>query len=237
VPAPAPVLAPAEPARPRTAGPVGRRLAVTGLVAGGVLNTGEALLLQFLPPRPDDVVDQLALVGDHAVLFGTRLVTGTLAIPFMAIAFLAAAGVLASRARRTAIVGGGLLLAGMWGFVGIHLMGLLQLPASTAADPDGAADLLRAAESHPLFLVLFLAPFLIGCTLGMVVLTTGMLRTGVVPRWIPAVWLAFILLDFSIGAVGPVDPHWLWLAGALGLARHLAGRGLPRRDHAAVATS
>jgi hypothetical protein len=46
-----------------------------------------------------------------------------------------------------------------------------------------------------------------------------------VPRWIPATWVAFIVLDFSIGAVGPVDPHWLYFLGAVGLAVHLARDG------------
>ncbi|MGY1735971.1 hypothetical protein [Geodermatophilus sp. SYSU D00684] len=221
----APVPVPAAPAPARSLGPVGRRLAVTGLVVGGVLNTAEAALVQFLPERPEAIVDQLALVGENTALFTTRLVAGTLAIPFMAIAFLAAAGLLATRMRRTAIAAGTLLLAGMWGFVGIHLTGYLQLPAAQAADLDGAAALLYAAEAHPVFLALFLAPFLLGTTLGMVTLTVGLLRSGVVPRWIPAAWLAFIVLDFSVGAVGPVDPHWLWLAGALGLAVHIARAG------------
>ncbi|MGY1671581.1 hypothetical protein [Geodermatophilus sp. SYSU D00710] len=221
----APAPAPAAPAPARTLGPVGRRLAVTGLVVGAVLNTAEAALLQFLPERPEEIVDQLALVGEHTALFTTRLVTGTLAIPFMAIAFLAAAGLLATRMRKTAYAAGALLLAGVWGFVGIHLMGYLQLPASESGDLDGAAALLYAAEAHPVFLALFLAPFLLGTTLGMVTLTVGLLRSGVVPRWIPAAWLVFIVLDFSVGAVGPVDPHYLWLAGALGLAVHIARSG------------
>ncbi|MGY1770280.1 hypothetical protein [Blastococcus sp. SYSU D00813] len=220
---------PAPPASAPSALP-GRRLAVAGLVVGAVLNTAEAVLLQFLPERPAELVDQLPLVADHLPLFGTRLVVGTLAIPFMVIAFLAAARVLATRARRTAAVAGTLLAAGMWGFVGIHLLGLLQVPASAAEEPAAAAALLADVESHPLFLLLFLLPFLAGSALGMVVLTVGLLVTRVVPRWIAAAWLVFVLLDFSVGAVGPVDPHWLWLAGALGLAGHLARA--PRTDDA-----
>lgn len=222
-PTPTPAQSPAQ-LRPAIT-PVGRRLAVTGLVVGAVLNTAEAVLAQLLPARPEGIEDQLRLVSEHSTLYGVRAVLGTVAIPFMAIAFLAAAGLLATRMRRTAYAAGALLLAGMWGFTGIHLMGYLQLPASRSADLGAAADLLWAAESHPVFLALFLAPFLLGTTLGMVTLTVGMLRSGVVARWIPAAWLAFIVLDFSVGAVGPVDPHWLWLAGALGLAVHLARSG------------
>ena len=212
------------PARPRPAiTPVGRRLAVTGLVVGAALNTAEAVLAQALPARPEELADQLRLVSEHSTLYGVRAVLGTVAIPFMAIAFLAAARLLAERARRTAMVAGTLLLAGMWGFVGIHLLGLLQLTA--AQDPEAGAGVLAAAEASPVLTGLFLVPFLVGTALGMVVLTAGLLWTGVVARWIPAAWLVFILIDFSVGAVGPVDPHWLWLAGALGLAVHIARAG------------
>jgi hypothetical protein len=219
-------------ARPTTAEtttitPVGRRLAVTGLVVGAVLNTAEAVLAQLLPARPESIEDQLRLVAEHSTLYGVRAVLGTVAVPFMAIAFLAAARVLTARARRTGIVAGTLLLAGMWGFVGIHLLGLLQLPAS--ADPAGAAPVLEAAQSSPVLAALFLVPFLAGTALGMLVLTVGLLRTGAVARWIPAAWLVFLLIDFSVGAVGPVDPHWLWLAGAVGMAVHVARNGVTAR--------
>jgi hypothetical protein len=60
----------------------------------------------------------------------------------------------------------------------------------------------------------------------MLTLTIGLLVKGCgVPRWIPGAWLVFIVLDFSVGGVGPVDPHWLYLAGAVGLAVHLARDG------------
>lgn len=204
--------------------PVGRRLAVAGLVLGSVLNTAEALLGQALPTRLEGLEDQLRLVAENSTVYGVRAVIGTVAVPFMAIAFLAAARVLAERARRTAIVAGSLLLTGMWGFVGIHLLALLQLPGSQ--DPAGSAGFFEAAQSSPVLGALFLAPFLIGTALGMVVLTVGMLATGVVARWIPAFWLVFIAIDFSVGPVGQVDPHWLWLIGAFGLAAHIARHGL-----------
>ncbi len=220
VPAAAPPVAVAPPVAP-----VGRRLAVVGLLVGAVLNTAEAVLAQVLPARPDAVEDQLRLVSENATLFGVRAVAGTLAIPFMVVAFLAAARLLATRARRTAIAAGALLVAGMWGFLGIHVLGLLQLPASSSPDLSAAAHLLSAAEASPVLIALFLVPFLLGTTVGMILLTVGLLRTGVVARWIPAAWLVFIVLDFSIGAVGPVDPHWLWLAGAVGMAAHVARQG------------
>ena len=220
LPAPSPLAPEARP----TITPVGRRLAVTGLVVGAVLNTTEAVLAQALPSRPEGLEDQLRLVAEHGSLYGVRAVLGTIAIPFMAIAFLAAARLLAERARRTAMVAGTFLLTGMWGFVGIHVLGLLQLPA--AQDPAAGAAVLEAAQGSPVLTGLFLVPFLVGTVLGMVVLAGGLLWTGAVARWIPAAWLVFIGIDFSVGAVGPFDPHWLWLLGAVGLAVHVARHGL-----------
>ncbi len=199
----------------------GRRLVAGAVLAGAALNTAEAVLAQLLPPRPEDLRDQLAGVAEHTALYGTRAVIGTLAVPLLAVAFVATARLLAPRARRTAIAAGSLLLAGMWGFLGVHVVGLLQLPASATGDLDAAARVLASFEASPVLGGLFLLPFLAGTVLGMLVLTVGLLVTGALPRWIPAAWLVFILVDFSVGAVGPVDPHWLFLAGATGIAAHL----------------
>ena len=41
-------------------------------------------------------------------------------------------------------------------------------------------------------------------------------------------WLVFIVVDFTVGPLGPVDPHWLYLAGAVGIGAHLLRRGSSR---------
>ena len=202
----------------------GRRTAVLGLTVGSVLNTAEAVLAQFLPERPDSVADELRLVGEHAALYGTRALLGALAVPFMLVGFLAAARLLATHARRTGWAAGSLLAVGMWGFAGVHVLALLPLPLATGGSPGAAAVAEQLQSSAALGAVTYL-PFLAGTVLGMLVLCAGLLRTGAVPRWIPATWLVFLVLDFTVGAVGPVDPHWLFLAGALGLAAHVARSG------------
>jgi hypothetical protein len=110
----------------------------------------------------------------------------------------------------------------MFGFMAVQTAELIQLTA--VLDPDGvaAATYLHDMDGKPVLAVLFGFPFMLGCVLGMLTLTIGMLVKGAgVPRWIPASWLLFIVLDFSIGSVGPVDPHWLYFAGAVGLAHHV----------------
>jgi hypothetical protein len=197
---------------------LGRRVAASALVAAATLNTAEAVLGQVLPARPQAVSEQLRLVGEHSGLFGVRTVVGTLAVPLMCIAFLAAAKAALPTARRTAVAAGALLLAGMWGFLGMHVVNLLQLPASRLGGAPGAAALLEQTQADPVLGLMFLLPFLAGCSIGLLVLVVGLFRTRGLPRWIPAAWLAFLVLDFAVRPGGPVDPHWLFLAGATGLA-------------------
>ncbi len=219
---PLPAATAVPPSRPVVLGP---KLAAVGLVAGAALNTAEAVLGQFLPERPASIAEQLRLVGEHTVLYGARTVAGTLAIPLMVIAFLAAAKVAVPAARRTSVAAAVLLLAGMWGFLGMHVVNLLQLPASRLAGVPGAAELLEQAQAEPVLGLMFLLPFLVGCAVGLLLLVVALFRTPGVPRWIPAAWLVFLVLDFAVRPGGPVDPHWLFLAGAVGLAAHvLRGR-------------
>jgi len=203
------------PARPWV---LGRKLAAVGLVAGATLNTAEAVLGQLLPERPASIADQLQLVGENAGLYGARTVAGTLAIPLMVIAFLAAAKVALPAARRTAVAAGTLLLAGMWGFLGMHVVNLLQLPAARLDGAPGAAALLEQAQADPVLGLMFLLPFLVGCSVGLLALVVALFRTPGLPRWIPTAWLLFLVLDFAVRPGGPVDPHWLFLAGAVGIA-------------------
>jgi hypothetical protein len=204
--------------------PFGAGLAATALVLGAAGNTAQAVLGQIID-RPSEVTDQIALANERPVVVTAMCVLGTVAVPFMAAGFLAAARFLRGRARRTGTVAAVLLVLGMWGFLAVQTAELIQLTAML--DPAGteAATYLQGLDGQPLLGALFGLPFMAGTVLGMLILTIGLLATGAVPRWIPATWLAFIVLDFSIGAVGPVDPHWLYLAGAVGLAVHLV------RDH------
>jgi hypothetical protein len=206
--------------------PFGAKLAAAGLVLGAGGNTLQPLLGKLAGGRPDEVAEQIQFATQHEALATALCLSGTLAVPFMAIGFVAAAHLLARRAHKTGIVAGTLLVLGMFGFMAVQTAELIQLTAML--DPDGAAaaTYLDGMDSNPLLAGLFGAPFTLGCVFGMLTLTIGLLVKGCgVARWIPASWLLFILLDFSIGGVGPVDPHWLYFAGALGLAHHITRDG------------
>jgi hypothetical protein len=204
--------------------PFGRRLAITGLVVGAGLNTAQALIAQFLDERPDTVTARIAWANANETGAWAAALAGVLAVAFMAIGFVAAAHVLRQRARKTGATAAGFLLIGMWGFFAIEVAELFELAAMLDPEGEPAAQFLDSLAEHPLIGVLFGVPFLVFAPLGVLVLTIGALLKGGMPRWVAAAWLAFIVLDFTIGAVGPVDPHWLYFIGAVGLAVHI-GRG------------
>lgn len=203
--------------------PFGATLAATALVLGAAGNTAQAVMTQLLGGRPETIDDMTALVAQSPTLVTAMSVTGTVALPFMALGFVAAAHLLARRARRTGRIAGTLLVLGMWGFLGLQLTGLVQIRALVDGEAGlAAATWMQSLQQDPLLGVLFGGPFMAGTVLGMLVLTIGLLTKGAgVPRWIPGAWLVFIVLDFTVGAVGPVDPHWLYLLGAVGLAHHV----------------
>lgn len=207
--------------------PFGAKLAAAGLVLGSGGNTLQPLLGQILGGRPETVAEQAVLASERTGLVTAMSLSGTLAIPFMAIGFIAAAHLLARRARKTGIIAGTLLVLGMFGFMAVQTTELVQITALLdGAKGISAAEWMQGLDSQPLLGVVFGFPFMIGCVFGMLTLTLGLLVKGAgVPRWIPAAWLVFILLDFSIGAVGPIDPHWLYFVGAVGLAHHVLRDG------------
>jgi hypothetical protein len=202
--------------------PFGRKAAVAGLVVGSVLNLAEALLAQALGDKPESSEERLQVIAENTTLYGVRTVVGTLAVPFLLLALLSAARLLAPRARRTAGAAAALVTAGMWGFLGLHLLMLNDIALATGGDLAGDAAVLDRLQENPWVGVLVILPFLVGTALGLLLLVVGLLRTGAVARWIPAVWGLFLVLDFGVqSGVGPVDPHWLFVAGAFGLAAHV----------------
>jgi hypothetical protein len=196
------------------------RVGPAALVAGAAGNLASAVLVPLLGERPEGLAEQVAAVADRPLAFGAVMGLGALALPPLALGLVWAARLLRPRMPRTSTAAAGLLVAGMWGLFGVHLLALAQLPAALAADRAGAVAALAALETSPVLPVLVFVPFLAGCVLGLATLAVALLRTGGVARWIPLCWLAFLVVDFGVGRVGPVDPHWLFLAGAAGLALH-----------------
>lgn len=202
--------------------PVSRRLAVVGLVGGALLNGAESIGMRLLlPGKPETGAARLQAIADTGVTYPVLVTLGTLAIPFMCIGFLALTHLLAQRAPRTGRVAVALLLTGMFGFFGMHVESLIQVPLSQATDLVQTGALLDRVEADPLLGLMFVAPFLVGTGLGLLVLIVSLLRTKAVPRWISLTMLVFLVVDFGLRNAGPVDAHWLWILACIGAARSI----------------
>lgn len=196
-------------------------LAAGLVVAAAVLNGIESIGTRaLLPARPEGTDEMLALVAEHRTTYAALVVVGTLAVPLMAAAFVLMTDLAAERARRTATAARVLLLAGMWGFLGMHVVNLAQVPLSAAEVREQGVVALDAMQSSPVLGVLFLLPFLVGTALGLLLLVVALLRSST-PRWIPLTMGAFLVVDFGLRNGGPVDAHWLWIAASVGIARIL----------------
>ncbi|CAA9376528.1 hypothetical protein [uncultured Nocardioides sp.] len=197
------------------------RIAAALVVTAAVANAAESIgMRMLLPPQPEDHAEALALVAAHRPTYAALTVVGTLAVPLLAAAFWVLTGLAREHTPRLALTARGLLLAGMWGFLGMHVVNLAQVPFSADGTREAGATAIAAIQSSPVFLVLFLLPFLLGCALGLLLLAIALLRSPVA-RWIPLALLAFLVVDFGLRNAGPVDAHWLFVAASVGAAREI----------------
>ena len=207
-PAPAPV---AVADRPRLS-----RLGAVALVAGAALNTGQALLTRALTDGKTSA-EKLADVDAHPTGMLVMILGGLVGVVLLLVGFQAVARMLRPTAPRAARVGGALTFAGTLGFLGLHVLMLVTYAAASSPDRAGAVALLDHLEKAPVLLVVF-APFLLGMFGGVAALTVGLFRTRAIARWVPVCWALFLPIDLVAAGASPVDPHWLFLAGAVGVA-------------------
>ena len=170
-----------------------RRLVAVCLVLGVVLSLAWTLLQ---PPFPDGYDARLAAIDGagtggamSAFLFTVSQLPWLVAV--VGIAWLAHPG-----SSRFAAAGGTLAVLGAFGhavFGGAMLVTVLM--ARDAADRPVMAELLESIESSPL-LIPFMAAGLLGTALGLLLLGVALWRSRVVPRWVPLVLWAFLVVEF-----------------------------------------
>jgi hypothetical protein len=202
-----------------------RPMVAAGLVvAAAVMNGAESIGMRLLlPPEPDTKLEALHLVAENRPAYTALILIGTLAVPLMASAFWILTGLARDRTPRLAMTARGLLMAGMWGFLGVHVVSMTQVPLSAGGSQEAGAAALTAIEGSPVMGLVFLLPFLVGCSLGLLLLAVALLRSAF-PRWVPLTMLAFLIVDFGLRNPGPVDAHWLWIAASIGAARFVVRR-------------
>lgn len=186
-----------------------RRTALAACLILAAVSSVVWVLLE--PPFPDGYAARLAAVdeaGAGAMVSATVFTWSQLP---MLVALLTIAHISRPGAPRLATVGGGLGALGAFGhavFGGAMLVTVLM--ARDSAHRAVHAGLLEQIESTPALMV-FAAAGLLGTVLAFLLLGIGLWRSRVVPRWVAAALLAFLVVEF-------VGTAFTELAGYLGLS-------------------
>jgi hypothetical protein len=229
------------PSQEKTALPAGppfsralRIVAGLALVAAGLLNGLPQFLVEFLTAGDDGFGDQIAWGAEHALVHGleqTALVVSALVMP---IGLLGVAHVCRFRAPVLTAVATPLVIWGMWGFSNVLAMGYVAgTVAPGALSVDDAVTLNEGLGEHPGVLVTALVPHLVGSFLGLVLLSVAIWRSRAFPRTAAVLLVAFLVWDFGLPPLGPVDPHvllvvsWGWMGIHLLRMPDAVWRGAP----------
>ena len=162
--------------------------------------------------------EQIAWGAEHSLVHGleqTALVVSGLVMP---LGLLGVAHVTRFRAPVLTAVAAPLVIWGMWGFGNVLAMGYVAgTVAPTVLDVESAVVLNDGLGGHPGVIATALVPHLIGSFLGLILLSVAAWRSRAFPRSAAALLVAFLIWDFLLPPLGPVDPHlllvlaWGWL--------------------------
>jgi hypothetical protein len=198
-----------------------RAATVIGLVAA-VLTSAVWTLLE--PAFPSDQVERLAAIDDG----GTAAAVSAAFFPISQVFMLAAVLGIGHLIRRGAPVlsnlGTSLAVLGVLGhcvFAGSALMSVTM--AADAANREVYAEVVGDFESSPM--IAFAAVGLLGTVLGLLLLSIGLFRSRVVPRWVPAMLWLFLVVEFVGSGLSEYATYvsLLCLAAAFGaIALHVA---------------
>lgn len=199
-----------------------RVVAGLSLVAAALLNGLPQFVIEFLTAGDESFSEQIPWGVEHPVaqhLEQTALVASSL---FMLLGLLGVAHVCRFRVPRLTAVATPLVVWGMWGFGNVLAMGYVAgTVAPTVLPVEDAVALNDGLGAHPGTIATALVPHLIGSFLGLVLLSVAAWRSGAFPRTPLALLVGFLLWDFLLPPLGPVDPHvllvvaWTWLGVAL----------------------
>ncbi|HET9420196.1 MAG TPA: hypothetical protein VFO49_03595 [Nocardioides sp.] len=193
------------------------------LVLAGLLNGGAQYLGELLTPDHDDFGDQIAWGVDHAAIHQTEQFTLLASMLFLPLGLLGLAQVARWHAPRLTVAATLLTVWGMWGFTNVVALGYAA--GSVGPDEIGVKDsvaLNDAFVDHAGVMAGALYPHLIGSFLGLILLSIACWRSGVFPKAPLALLMAFLVWDFMLPSVGPLEPHLLLMVALVWLGVHLA---------------
>lgn len=166
--------------------------------------------------------EQIAWGAEHAMahtLEQTALVVSSLVMP---LGLLGVAHVCRFGAPVLTAVAAPLVLWGMWGFGNVLAMGYVAgTVAPSVLSVDDAVALNEGLAEHPGVVATALAPHLVGSFLGLLLLCAAAWRSGAFPKAAVVLLAAFLVWDFLLPPLGPVDAHVLLVAAWVWMGVHL----------------
>jgi hypothetical protein len=201
-----------------------RRCGVVALVATAVLLPASALIQPDLPNGGGPMLSAVHDVGWRAPAATTLFMLGQL---FNLVGLATIGYLLRDRARRLAAVG--VVIAFVGAFAEAVYTGVSFTISAMAADPAGHATyapLIDQMMSSPVGLIALTG--LAGSVVGVLLLSIGIFRSHLGPRWIgPALWV-FLVLEYAVSGVSIYAGYLavlVCLAAYLALARVAAAPG------------
>ena len=201
--------------------PFSRPLRITAglcLVAAGLLNGLPQAVVGLLTGADLSFGEQIAWGAEHRTahaLEQTALVVSSLVMP---IGLLGIAHVARFRAPVLTAIATPLVVWGLWGFGNVLAMGYVSgTVAPSVLGVDSAVELNDGLSEHAGTVATALVPHLIGSFLGLILLSVAAWRSRAFPRTPLVLLVAFLVWDFGLPPLGPVDPHvllvvaWIWL--------------------------
>ncbi len=170
-----------------------RRTAAAIGLAGAVVTSAVWTLLE--PAFPSDMVERLAAIDEGGTGAAVSAAFFPLSQAFMLAAVLGIGHLLRHGAPRLSNLGTSLAVLGVLGhcvFAGSMLMTVTM--AADEANHELYADLVGDFESSPM--IAFAAVGLLGTVLGLLLLSIGLWRARVTPRWVPVVLWLFLIVEF-----------------------------------------
>ncbi len=197
------------------------------LVLAGVLNGGAQYVTELVG-EDGSFSDQIRWGVDHPVVHQGEQFALLASMLFLPLAFLGLAQLTRWRTPRLTAVATLLMLWGMWGFHNVAALGYAAGSVGPGAiGTDAAVELNDGFLEHTGVLVGALFPHLIGSFLGILVLSIACWRSGLFPRVPLGLLIAFLVWDFTLPSLGPLEPHLLLLVALVWLGVHVAR--LPRQ--------
>ena len=189
-----------------------RNAAALGLATTAALST---LSNMTAPEYPAGGAERLAAIGENATASAISAASFALAqLPFLA-AVLGIGHLLRTRAPKLSNFGTSLAVVGGFGHAMSGGIALLYVGmAADEGDREVYGTLLDDFESSPAMGFAMLG--LLGTVLGLVLLSVGLWRAEVGPRWVPAALGVFLVVEFVGSAVsdwsGQVSAVIYWVA-------------------------